>query len=194
MDIRRFAGLLSVLLGPMIWLPVLFLTTMFQSGLNNQQLTILFPSILFLEVLIPLIYLYIAPRIGLATAWDLPKRKERYPFLTLVFITNLISLFLAYQFGTKLLFDLNILLITCLIILFAITFYWQISLHTALNTLGAILINFLFGWNLPFLYLTIPLIFWARLVLNKHSIIQLLTGILVSGIIALVGLTYFGYL
>jgi len=194
MNATKIAKLLSVLLGPQMWLPVLFLATILRSGLTSQQLVILFPSILFLEVVIPLSYLYLAPKMGLATAWDLPKRKERYPFLALVFINNLVSLFLAHQFGTRLLFDLNILLITCLIVLFTITTHWQISLHTALNTFGGILINFLFGWNLLLLYITIPIIFWARLTLNKHSTIQLLTGIVVSGLIALGGLRYLGYL
>lgn len=193
MDKKKLAHLLSVILGPLGWLPVLFLTVIFRSGLDNQQLRILLPSVLLLEVIIPLLYLHFAPRLGFATAWDLPKRRERYPFLSLVFITNLISLYLSYRFGTMLLFNLGILLTIGLLVFFVITFIWQISLHAGLNTFGAILINFLFGWSLPWLYLTIPIIFWARQMLNKHTMKQLLIGALISGLIALGGLSYFGY-
>ena len=166
MDIKRISSLISIILGPATWLPVLFLAILLRSELNNHQLTILFPSILILEVLIPLAYLYFAPKLGLATTWDLPKRNERYPFLSLVFITNFISLLLVYQFGTKLFFNLSILLTTCLTIFFITTLYWQISLHTALNTFGAILINFLFGWSLSFLYLMIPIIHQLKIRIN----------------------------
>lgn len=186
----ELARLISILLGPQIWLPVLFLIIMFRSGVQPG----LFLSILFLQVIIPLAYLHLAPKLGLAIAWDLPNRRERYPFLAVALISSLISLFLSYQFGTKLLFDLNSLVVIFLTVFFLITLYWQISLHTALNTFGAILVNSLFDWNLAFLYLTIPVIFWARLTLKRHTIQQLLAGIIVSATLTLGGLRLMQYL
>lgn len=194
MDTKRLASLISIMLGPQTWLPMLFLIVMFKSGLSREQLVILFPSILFLQVIVPLIYLYSAPKLGLATEWDLPKRKERYPFLLLVFATSLISLFLIQKFGNKLLLDLNLLLISTLLIAFIITFYWQISLHTALNTLGAISVNLLLGWNLIILFLTIPVVFWARSTLTKHTPTQLIAGVILPAFILLGSLYYLGYL
>lgn len=186
----KVAQLISILLGPQIWLPVLFFIIIFRLGAHPG----LFFSILFLQVIIPLAYLYLAPKLGLGTHWDLPKRQERYPFLAIVLIGSLISLFLSYQFGTKFLFDLNSLTVIFLIVFFLITLYWQISLHTALNTFGAILVNFLFDWNLAFLYLTIPTILWARLTLKRHTLSQLMAGIIISAIITLGGLYLLGAL
>lgn len=186
----ELARLISILLGPQMWLPMLFLIAMFRLEIQPE----LFFSILFLQVIIPLAYLHLAPKLGLATYWDLPKRQERYPFLAIVLIGSLISLFLTYQFGTKFLFDLNSLTVIFLIVSFLITLYWQISLHTALNTFGAILVNFLFDWSLAFLYLTIPTIFWARLTLKRHTISQIIAGIIIPAIITLSGLRLLGYL
>jgi hypothetical protein len=60
--------------------------------------------------------------------------------------------------------------------------------------MAALSINFLFDWNLPLLYLTIPVIFWARLRLKKHTVSQLIMGIIVTTIVLLGGLGFFGYL
>lgn len=190
---NKLAEIISVLLGPHVWLPAIFIAAIFSSHLNQPQLITLLPSIVILQVIIPLAYLYIAPKIGLASAWDLPKRKERYLFLAVISISSIMSLLLIYSFGTKLLFHLNLLLFILLLVLFEITLRWKISLHISLNTTGAILINFLFGWNLLFLFLAIPLIFWARLTLKKHTAWQLLAGILISASFMLVGLKLVGY-
>lgn len=193
MNAEKLAKIISVILGPQIWLPLLFIIIIFNSGLNIHQITILLPCILFLQVIIPLGYLYFAPKFGFATSWDLPKRKERYPFFVIVIISELISLFLIHQFGTIILFNLNLILFLLLLLLFFITFFWKISLHTALNTIGSILINFLFNGNFIFLYLTIPIIFWARYKLHKHSIFQLLAGIIISAIFLIISLKLFNY-
>lgn len=180
MSKEQIARVLSILLGPQIWLPLLFIVIIFRSGLNYQQLLVIFPSALILQVVIPLTYLYIAPKVGLATAWDLPKREERYLFLSICFIASLITCFISYYYGTSLLFKLNLLLLILFTIIFVTTLYWKISLHTSLNTVGSILINYLFGWSLWWVYLSIPLVFWARLVLKRHTLIQLIVGIIIS--------------
>lgn len=190
---QKLAKYLSIILGPQTWIPALYIIMILRTGLSNHQVLILLPSMLLLQVIIPLGYLYLAPKVGLATAWDLPKRQERYLFLLIVFITATISLFLTYQFGTKLLFNLNILLLILLVVLSLITYYWKISLHASLNTVGSILINFLFDWHLWFLYLTIPIIFWARLKLRKHTFSQLLAGIIISALFMFLGLKLLEY-
>lgn len=177
---EKLANIISIILGPQVWAPLIFLVGFSHSGINNYNSYLLLPSILVLQVFLPLAYLYLAPKVGLATSWDLPKREERYPFLGLVFITSLISLYLIHQFGDQFLFNLFLLFFILLSVVFVITLYWKISLHTYLNTFGVIFINYLFDWKLPFLFLTIPIVFWARLTLKKHTILQLLAGILIS--------------
>lgn len=175
-------------------MPFLFFLMIFRSGLSRYQINILLPLLLLLVVIIPLGYLYIAPKLGWATKWDLPKRKERYPFFAITLTTSLISLWLIFTLGTKLLFNLSILFLIMLLIAMTVTYFWQISLHVTLNVFGSLITNFLFGWNLPVLYLTIPVIIWARFLLKRHTLLQLTLPILINTAIAVIGLEYFGYL
>lgn len=188
--VEKVAQITSIVLGPQVWLPVLFLSALFHPGFQSENLLMLVPSILILQVVIPLGYLYLAPKVGLATAWDLPKRGERYLFLSLVILTSIISLYLIKELGDEFLFKLDLLTLGLILITFIITLYWKISLHSVLNAFGAIFINYLYGWNLPFLYLTIPIIFWARLTLKKHTAAQLLAGILVALGFMILGLQF----
>lgn len=190
----NIAKYLAVILGPHIWLPILFVLIILKSGLSNQQLIIIFPSVLVLQVIVPLLYLIFAPKLGWVGAWDMKSKEERRPFFIMMLVLTIISLLVIYFFGNAFLLNLNIILISLLVILFGITYYWKISLHTSLNTATAILVNSLFNWTLPLLYLTIPLIFWARLKLKKHTTSQLIAGVVVTTFVTLSGLFLFGYL
>lgn len=191
---EKVAKYLSIILGPHVWLPVLIIVILFKTGLNNNQLLILFPSVFILQLIIPISYIYLSLKMKKITAWDLPKREERYKFLAITLASYILSTTLTYIFGNKMLFDLSLIILLLLVMVSVITFFWKISLHTTLNTAGSVLINFLFGWQFPWLYLTIPVIFWARFTLKRHDKLQLIGGILASSIFTLAALKYLGYL
>lgn len=80
-----------------------------------------------------------------------------------------------------------------LVVMTVITFFWKISLHTA--TLASIFtaIVVLGGFKfLPF-FLTLVPVGWARVLLKKHSINQVIAGVLVSSATTLAVFYFFGY-
>lgn len=184
---------LSILLGPHLWLPFLLITFLFRTGLTEQQIKTLLPPLLILQVITPLAYLYMAPRLGWASSWDLPRRIERLRFFILVFFVSSISLLLVFFFGSKLLLYVSLLLFVLMMLTGFLTYFSKISLHVSLNTFGSVLVNVLFEWHLPFLYLSVPLVFWARLILKKHTINQLLAPIAINGVVIVAALYYLGY-
>ena len=194
MNLEKLARFLSLFLGPPVWFSILIVAALFKSGISNQNLNILLGSLFILLIIIPIGYIYVAVTMGKVTAWDLPKRQERYKFLVLIGINSLISIILIYFLGNQFLFNLGLILILLLLIISLITLFWKISFHSSMGVTGVILLNFLFGWKLYFLYLAILLIFWSRLKLKRHNLYQLSAGVLVSGFIILVSLIYLGYL
>lgn len=69
----------------------------------------------------------------------------------------------------------------------ATTAVWKVSLHTAGISAIAFILVVLFGWFALPVILCIPLVYWARFTLNKHTPAQLLVGsILAVGVTALV--------
>ncbi|MBI2405565.1 hypothetical protein HYV21_00725 [Candidatus Microgenomates bacterium] len=194
MDKKTIAKTISVVLGPHTWLPILLLVFIFKTGLNDQQIKVLLPLIFILLVLIPISYLYLAPKFKWAKEWDLPEKKERIPFFVIITISSAITMLPVKYFGNQFLFTLIEILFVLMLINVLITYFWKISLHTGINTLGSILVNFLLGWELPILYITIPIIFWARRNLNKHTTTQLLAGIIVNALFLVFALYLVGYM
>lgn len=186
---ENFAKLISIILGPHVWISSLFLILVFKTNLTPQQLKIILPTVLILQVIIPILYLILAPKLNWVEKWDMENIKERKPFLFLLIFLSLISSTVIYLYGNLLLLELNIILLSLILILSAITLFWKISLHVSINTASAIIINYLYDWKLPWIYLNIPLISWARLKLEKHTVNQILAGFSLTTLILLIGLS-----
>lgn len=162
-----------------------------RTGLNSEQLSILLPGLTIFLLLVPFIYLHLSLKLGWVSKWDLPKKEERRPIIVIFIACSIISLFLVKQFGTKMLLDLFILLLTTGFVASLVTVFWKISIHMVLDTTGVLLVNLLLGWHLWPLFALIPLVGWARLRLKRHTFSQILAGVLLSVIIFSAGIKYF---
>ena len=194
MSANKLAELISEIIGPHLWMPILLLLLVFCTGLSLEQLKILLPSLAILLLVIPFTYLHVALRLGWVSKWDLPKKEERRPIMLIFFFCSLISLVLAKKFGSDLFFDLFSLILTTGFITSLITLFWKISIHMVLDTTGVLVANFLLGWQFWPLFLLIPVVAWARLKLKRHTPAQITAGIILSSAIFFSGIKYFGYL
>lgn len=193
MDKDKLAKIASIILGPAGWFPVLIILLLVKTGLFKQQILILFPSLLILQILFPLGILCWLVKQEKVSDWDIRIRQERYKILTIFMTSTLVAMMLVYFFGSVLLFHLYLILWLVALAGMIITYFWKISLHMMLNVNAVILVNFLFGWKLLFLYLLIPIIGVVRYYHKHHTMPQILIGVLVSGLITFGMLKLFGY-
>lgn len=75
-----------------------------------------------------------------------------------------------------------------------ITYFWKISIHASLTTFFVVMLIVIFGWKVWPVVFLIPLIFWSRIVLNRHTFLQLFFGCLISLAIVLTTFNLFGLL
>lgn len=135
-------------------------------------------------VFIPLIFFAISFKLGWVSDIDLSDRKQR-PLYLIVFIAGMfIASAILYILQVPLKFfvytfsGLVMTVITTLI-----TLFWKISFHTAVTTSVVTAITILGGIRyLPF-FILIPIIAWARIVLKKHTLNQVVGGFLVAFLI-----------
>lgn len=187
---KKLAKILSFILGPAVLWPAILIIFLFKTGLTQKQIAVFIPLLLLFLVFMPLGFIYFGFRMKKITDLDLTKRKERFVPLITTFICLLISFFFILSFGNRLLTNLFTLIIILLLVNGIITFFWKISFHVGLNTISTLLINYLFHWTLPILYLTIPLVFWSRLTLKKHTIAQLIGAFILNATVTIVFLNY----
>ncbi len=75
-------------------------------------------------------------------------------------------------------------LLTTVIFMF-INLWWKISLHTALVAAAVTLLVMLYGWIALVTVVFVPLIGWARIELEYHSLAQVATGALLEALIVI---------
>ncbi len=176
-----FWEFISVILGPHVWAPVLIFFTVLKSGLNPGRMALSFLILLVFQFLVPLGFVYYLRWTGQTKRWDVPELGVRFKAILVGLASISLSLVWVYFFGNFFLFKMTWLLIILGVVSAGITKFWKISLHSGINAAGSVVLNFLFGGSLPWLYLSIPLVFLARRKLKRHSWTQLIAGTLLGG-------------
>jgi hypothetical protein len=110
--------------------------------------------------------------------FDVSDRKQRYPLYAASLVGMLISLiFLKATQPTPLFYEF--LRLFCLALtLVCINFKIKVSIHTASTLLLAILLFEFYGWS-PWLFIIVPLVGTSRLILKRHSWMEVGLGILI---------------
>lgn len=188
--LENLARFLSVVLGPQFWAPLLLATFILATGLSIQQMLMLLPILFILQIVIPIIYIKVATARGWIQNWDIPKREERYEFWLLISVTSFLAAMATKLIGTILAFKVLMILFILLTALVLISLVWKISFHMISAMGSALMINYLVDNKLTILYLGVPLVFWSRLILKRHTFAQLLVGGLVAFLIVEGGLVF----
>ena len=149
----------------------------------------------FLISLVPVGVVVYLLRTGQIGDLHMRNKNERHTPYLIGLICAVVALIIASAFGApRLLRSLIVCNIIGLATLGFINIHWLISSHTASIMLATIFVGFVFGIEagaalIPLIGLT----FFARLVLRRHSLSQLMAG-LVAGAMPVLLLAWLGYL
>lgn len=188
LDYKKIAGTLSLILNPFLLLPIVFIISLFMTNFPSSTSELRWLSIMLLgNFLIPFwIILYLDQK-GIILDDSLANTKLfRQRLVALWPISIILTLeviaMVIYHIHQPL-FGVFLSSLAVTIIGGAISYYWKISAHAMGLAATITLLTFLIGpWALLGA-IAIPILIWARLVLNRHTPLQLVIGTLVSPII-----------
>jgi membrane-associated phospholipid phosphatase len=132
-------------------------------------------------IFVPLVFFAISFKLGWVSDIDLSDRKQR-PLYLIVFIAGMfIASAILYLLNVPLKFFVYTFsgLVMTVITTF-ITLFWKISFHTAITTSVVTAITILGGIRYAPFFILIPIIGWARVVLKKHTVWQVIGGFAVA--------------
>ncbi|SRR5258708_4639235 len=194
MNLTKIARFISYVTGPEIWFSVLLTMGIVKSGLTIQQIVIITPLLILFQLLIPLGLFHFFIQTKRVSGWDLNLKQDRMTLAPIGVMAIGAGLLITYYFGNYKIFDLAVISYVVILIIGFINRYWKISIHATLCTLGTISINYLYNWHIPWLFLVIPVVLWARYQLKKHDIFQVIGGFVLTAIVVFIGLYVFGLL
>ena len=125
----------------------------------------------------PLAYILIGLRRGWVSDMELSRREERPRFIFVSLSSDLLALLLLWRGGAPRMIWTLALVYACLgITMFTISSFWKISLHMVGVSGFAVLLLYVFGPSVWWVFLSLPLVAWARFYRKKHTPTQLLAG------------------
>ena len=137
-----------------------------------------------LTILAPCAYIIWLVRAGKAVDFHLPNREQRIRPLLLSLATGVITWLVMYEVQAPRLFQMLATVNAVQTALFlVITYYWKISLHCTAATILSELAFVIFGASAAPLTMSIPLIAWSRVHLERHTVAQTVAGILLGVVI-----------
>ena len=173
---EKFSFIISRIFDFYFWFPVLLLAAVFKTGLAAGQIKILLPTLLIVDVVIPISYFFMDLGGGRVSDIDVSKRQQRYHLFIRLVIIQIISTVFAYFFGNQTFFVLQLINLVLGTSILLITFFYKISGHMLLSSSYILMINFLFNWQFLWLFLILPFVAFARIYLKKHTVWEVLAG------------------
>ncbi|MBC7217262.1 MAG: hypothetical protein H5U36_03650 [Candidatus Caldatribacterium sp.] len=180
MDRKKLAETLSLVLQPQAVAVLLYALVSFTFSRGLRAVVFFVLSVLFVSVLPTVFVLFLAKR-GRVSDPDLPRREERFfPYLGIVGMYGVLFVLLFLLSAPRELLAIALCYISVTFAGAVISLFWKISLHlagiagpvTALVLLIHPLFALLYGLLVP--------LGWARVFLRKHTVLQAISGSLMS--------------
>lgn len=172
------ANIISVVLHPILFLILMCILMVKFYDLSFRQV-----SLIFFPFLLPVFsYIFLAVAVFKTTDIDFSDVKTRRPLLLIGLLGFAISMVLT-NINIPVLSGIMMRVFILLVIATAVTYYWKISFHSIFFTLFVVLLIKFVSPLFGLLLLLLPLLYWARIVLNKHRLSQLVLGSLICLIV-----------
>lgn len=176
------ARLISILLNPLIILIILPFFLVYRTT-NNFSSAFFWTNYTLVFLIAIAVFIFVAVRRKIFTNWDVSNREQR-PLLFFMFlvlgIIYMLGLFLFH--APRIIFVVTISILLGVMVLSIINKKIKASIHVA--TIAALVLGLAIGYGgyYYFLLLTIPIMGWARVILNRHTV----TDVIVGGILGCV--------
>ncbi len=177
----RTARLLSNILAPStISLPFILLVALYRAPDHKAALFYGLITLFFLSVG-PLCYIIACVRLGKLSDMEVSRRTERAgPFLFCISSALLGLLVLLRLHGPRNLQTVLIITAVSGIVMMVTTLWWKISIHASSMGGVATVLTTLYGGAMLPTFILLILVGWSRVVLRRHTVLQVIAGSLVS--------------
>ncbi len=152
-----------------------------KTNLTAQNKFLWFLVILILGFLPAFLYLYWQINRGKIIDWYLTNRTDRYVLLLLATFSSLMVFLVAFRLNPeRIIVSFTLIAFILNAILFFITLFWKISVHTAAAAILALVLIFIYSSFFMLAFFLVFLVGWARVALRKHTVAQAIAGVLTS--------------
>lgn len=183
----KLALFVSAIASPFLVIPFFSISIVSYLSENFVHFLIYCSILLVFSILLPFLFIIYEVKKGEIKDIHITIREQRTkPFLASI-LGTLISLMCFYGIKAPMeMIALTYVLLANGIVFALITQFWKISVHSAALAGSITLISVFINPDFAFLFLTLPLVAWARMRRHRHSFWQTLAAAIVTPLITLV--------
>lgn len=186
---KRFAAFLSFLFNPVIFLLIMPYIFVYRQT-ENSLYAIKWGLFSSLFIIIGVFFIFLGKWRGMYSDFDLSQREEREKFYAIALLLS-ICYFGAALFFKGIVFPLSIVglgIVLGVVAFSVVNLFVKASLHVGIACAFVITISILLKSSDVFIFSIwiIPLVIWARLVLKRHTLKEVVAGGFLGSIITLV--------
>ncbi len=190
---KRLARLTSDILNPFLVGLVMIVVLSFRetsSSIDGIKWSLIMVTLSLLPVFLVIVYLVHNQKLG---GISIKARRERNGIYLLASACAIVGSVVVYYLGApSVLVAMFVTGLSATVIFMCINFLWKISVHTAFVAASATILIVLYGFTGVVSATLLPVIAWARIELEHHSLAQTVTGALLAGLIVVVVFYFFG--
>ncbi|MCA9391885.1 hypothetical protein KC614_01610 [candidate division WWE3 bacterium] len=161
----------------------------FGTGLESDVVLPVGVVLITCSVVLPVLLALLFLSLGRIKDVDVTERKDRMGLFLVVMAVQIIGAFITFTFPVTLIFrQLVVLELIIFCIASVITNYYKISIHALSATTLYLVFGYVTGYRYWWTFSVIIIVCWARLRLNKHTLMQLVLGCAVPLVVFLTGL------
>lgn len=175
---KKFSSVISFVFNPLLFGFYTFTALIFsQNRLVHKEKWILWSITLFFVTILPTIYLFHLKKKKEIKSLDIDERKKRIVPLLLGFLCFSVGFTVLYLFKAPgIVLGLMFCYVTNTLIVWFITLFWKVSVH-AIGVTGPLMALYIcFGQFILPLFLIAVLVGISRIILNKHTPMQVMIG------------------
>ena len=190
---KRLATLTSNILNPFLVSLAVILLLSFESTSSTLD-AVKWSAILIAVSILPLfsVVIYLVRRGRLDGVFTAVREQRTKLYLLAGACVSVGCVILVYCGAPLVLVATFVAGLFAVVIFMGINLWWKISLHTAFVTALVTVLVILYGWIAAVSMVLIPLMSWARLELQQHSLAQVAAGALLAALIVVVAFYLFG--
>jgi membrane-associated phospholipid phosphatase len=171
----------SVIFSPFV-VPIvtaIFVIQKYASTIN--EIILWLAVVLTFVTALPILAIVVLLRFSKVSDLHLHAKEERLIPLCFTLISMILGTIVLYQIGAneRIIWVCQAYIVNS-VVFSIITPLWKISFHTSAATGCIIVLSLLVNLNLVWLFLLIPLIAWARVYREKHTLMQTVAGTLLA--------------
>jgi membrane-associated phospholipid phosphatase len=180
----KVARVISKVLSPLT--AVIIITTVLytQTVRHNLQNLIIWLITLSVTIIFAVLLLLIFIKTGKVSSWDIPERSQR-PLIFFIFLAIMLAAnYFIHLIGMEETARYLLTVTFGFTVVFSLTLVWKVSIHAFSMTQAVLFLIIFFPSPLSILTVILPIVTaWSRVKLKRHTLKQVIGGILLAIVI-----------